>query len=370
MKTNKNLIVVTFALLLLASCKKDGQMLTVINEDGTCMRELTKHVSPRFLIESDIYPENGQEIKMKDWEQTWSFMGDETRYPLPMTQEQYDSLQREYPDKHLPDSILKHYRREFNSVEEMSQNLPHRNYLNVESSFKKRFKWFYTDIEFKETYSYFTKDSVYYFRIPLDRFISADSASYWFTGQPDLSQKRSGSELKEMLDEIEGKISKWVNANLFAETYDMIVMNYDSIKNPPVSKEKFIAMRDTLAMNPDVLNHIPFENGNKFAQVVNDYYKSDAYASWFNDSIPEQYTSYGQVMGLFLDYDLVMPGKVTDVGMGLYDGEVIHYRLTGERLIPGPYTFSATSRVTNVWAFIVTFLVIILAVGSFFYIQK
>ena len=370
MKTNKNLIVVTFALLLLASCKKDGQMLTVINEDGTCMRELTKHVSPRFLIESDIYPENGQEIKMKDWELTWSFIGDETRYPLPMTQEQYDSLQREYPDEYLPDTILKHYRRKFNSVEEMSQNLPHRNYLNVESSFKKHFKWFYTDIEFKETYSYFTKDSVYYFRIPLDRFISADTASYWFTGQPDLSQKRSGAELKEMLDNIEGKISRWVNANLFAETYDMIVKNYDSIKNPPVSKEQFMAMRDTLAMNPDILDHIPFENGNKFSQVVNDFYKSDAYASWFNDSIPEQYTGYGQVMGIFLDYDLVMPGKVIDAGVGLYDGEVIHYRLTGERLIPGPYTISATSRVTNIWAFIVTFIVIVLAVGSFFIHKK
>jgi hypothetical protein len=62
-----------------------------------------------------------------------------------------------------------------------------------------------------------------------------------------------------------------------------------------------------------------------------------------------------------------MPGKVRDAGMGLYDGEVIHYKLTGDRLIPGSYTITATSRVTNIWAFVVTLLVIAIAVGSFFY---
>ena len=42
----------------------------------------------------------------------------------------------------------------------------------------------------------------------------------------------------------------------------------------------------------------------------------------------------------------------------------------GECLIPGPYTIFATSRVTNIWAFIVTSLVIVFAVGSFFYRRK
>lgn len=41
--------------------------------------------------------------------------------------------------------------------------------------------------------------------------------------------------------------------------------------------------------------------------------------------------------------------------------------MQGERDIPGAYTIAATSRVTNVWAFIVTLLIIILAVGSFFF---
>ena len=75
-------------------------------------------------------------------------------------------------------------------------------------------------------------------------------------------------------------------------------------------------------------------------------------------------------MSFGMPYDLVMPGTVTDAGMGEYDGRVIHYQLGGERLIPGAYTIAATSRVANVWAFVVTLLIILLAVGSWFYQKK
>lgn len=358
-------------LLFVASCKKDAQMLTIINEDGTCIRELTKHVNPRYLIDSEIYPDNGKE--MEDWEQTWSWVGDDTRHPLPMTTEQYDSLQRAYNDKYLPDTVLKHYRREFKTVEEMSNNLPNSSTLKVEGSLEKHFKWFYTDYVFKESFDYDTCQ-IYgkNILIPLNRFISADTASYWFTGHPDLSQNRTGAELKVFLDEIEGRISRWINANLFAGYCNFIAEEYDSFKDPPVSKELFIATCDSLAMTPTILEQEPFENDIKNTfQVINNHFKTDVYTfKGPRESTPKEYTIFGEILTIFLDYDLVMPGKVLDPGMGLYDGEVIHYRLTGERLIPGAYTITATSRVTNVWAFIATLLIILLAIGSFFYRKK
>ncbi|MBO6030387.1 MAG: hypothetical protein J6Q22_02855, partial [Prevotella sp.] len=55
---------------------------------------------------------------------------------------------------------------------------------------------------------------------------------------------------------------------------------------------------------------------------------------------------------------------------GVIEGNLIRYKFSGERLIPHPYVISATSRVTNVWAFIVTFLVILLAIGSFLYRRR
>ena len=134
-----------------------------------------------------------------------------------------------------------------------------------------------------------------------------------------------------------------------------------------------MALRDTLAVSPAILNMEPFDQDGKiFKQVINDYYQSDAFTSWANlrDSLDRHYSKYSHILALSTAYDLVMPGKVTDAGMGTYDGQVIHYKLTGERLIPDAYPIAAPSRVTNTWAFIVTLFVILLAIGSFMYKRK
>ena len=87
----------------------------------------------------------------------------------------------------------------------------------------------------------------------------------------------------------------------------------------------------------------------------------------WDNRLDEKYKYYSFLVMMKPTLDYVMPGKVIDAGAGVIDGDVIHYRLGGERMIPGDYTITATSRVTNVWAFVVTILVVLLAVGSLFY---
>jgi hypothetical protein len=65
-----------------------------------------------------------------------------------------------------------------------------------------------------------------------------------------------------------------------------------------------------------------------------------------------------------------MPGKVTDPGNGTYCDGVITYTLSGDRLIPADYTITATSRQTNTWAYVVTAIVILLAIGSWVWRRK
>jgi hypothetical protein len=61
---------------------------------------------------------------------------------------------------------------------------------------------------------------------------------------------------------------------------------------------------------------------------------------------------------------------ILNPGTGIIKDGIIHYSLTGERLIPGDYTITATSRVTHVWALIVTILIILIAIGTFLYRRK
>ena len=374
MKTNIKIIAAMTLVLIMASCKnKDDRMLTVINADGTCSREYTFHSTQQWL---SIPPEEDYDsIVDKTWERSWSVLGaDSVRYPVPLTEAQLDSMQAQDLSKPLGNMLMVHVKKDYKSVEEMSAQIyrVERSHLvkvegiKASGQLEKHFKWFYTDYTFTETFA--NEDSTL-FPIPLSQFLSADTASFWFTGQPDLTRSLSGAEMKEMLDGIEKKVSQWSNANWFAEICKVISDHYDKVKNPPVSKERFISICDSLVMLPCVLDPKDSESVEEGFDLLHDVFQSDVYTE-FLQSYEGGLGQYGGLLSFGNNYDLVMPGRVLDAGMGEYDGEVIHYRLGGERMIPGDYTITATSRVTNVWAFIVTILVVLLAIGSFFYRRK
>ena len=372
MKANINIIAAMMLFVILASCgNKDNRMLTVIHEDGTCSREYTFHTTQQWL---GVSPDDDYDsLVTKNWECSISVLGaDSVRYPAPLTQAKLDSLQELDLSKPLGNYLMAHAKKEYQSVEEMSAHLykAERHHLQevenikANSTLEKHFKWFYTDYTFSETFVY---DGPALFPIPLDRFLSADTASFWFTGQPDLTCHCSGAEQKDMLDDIEKKIGQWTNANWFYEICNVIIANYDQIQNPPVSKERFSIVRDSLVMMPCVLNANEGEGlGDNITNLLEKTFQSDAYKQFLQTN-ESGFKQYEQLLSFGNNYDLQMPGTVIDAGMGQYDGDVIHYRLGGERLIPGAYTITATSRVTNVWAFVITILVVLLAIGSLFF---
>ena len=154
------------------------------------------------------------------------------------------------------------------------------------------------------------------------------------------------------------------------EICNVIIANYNKVQNPPVSKERFANIRDSLVMLPCVINadEEGFTSNGIFSSQFEKIFQSDAYTQ-FLQSYEGGLGQYG-AFSFGTNYDLVMPGRVLDAGMGQYDGKVIHYRLGGERMIPGDYTIMASSRVINIWAFVFTILVILVTIGSFFFPKK
>ena len=257
----------------------------------------------------------------------------------------------------------------FSSVEEMCEQTPLQlNGVRLRSNAKldKRFRWFYTEYVFTETF-YCVGDS---FKLPPTDYADKDAVSYWFTGQPNLLQGLNGAEAYEKLGNMEPAVTKWLNDNLFRVGFDFIVSHYDSIPNPPVSRERFIELQDSLvhfilAGEEDILTAQPEDK-------LREFFHSDAYALFFDEDNPlgeslnREFMNRLNIFWFNVPYTLTMPGKVTDTGNGMLqpDGTVF-YPFTGERLIPQDYTITATSRVTHIWAYIVTLLLILLSIGSF-----
>lgn len=378
MKTNRFYIIAAVLMLLITSCNDDSSMLTIINEDGTCSREMSFHPYPKDVMAPVNEPVDNDGLHFKsDWERTWSVVGDSTRHACPMTEAQWDSLRKVFPNSDVRSHILMHTKRHFGSVAEMSDSLTKvvNHLFKATASLDKHFKWFYTDYVYTETYTLTNIQQL--FPIPLDRFVSADTASYWFTGQPNLAEDLTGSEQKELLDGIESQISKWMNANTFDYIYTYIVKRFwKDIKNPPVGRGQFLANKDSLLMSPAVANMKIFDEPEQVAKILKDYYHTDAFQPIFSEDrhwdriLDHQYMSLKYLMWMKPQLNLVMPGRVIDGGMGKVDGNVISYRFSGERLLPHDYVISASSRVTHVWAYVITILVIIVAIGSFFYRRK
>lgn len=379
MKTNRFLFIAAAVMLLMTSClDKDARMLTIINQDGTCSREMTFSSDSQsvMLPLSEPINNNGM-IYRAGWLRTWSVKGDSVQHPCPMTQQQWDSLQRALPNQDISSKILMHTRQNYPSVNEMGDSLIRaaQDLIKDTASLEKHFKWFYTDYVYQETLSFAVIDKL--FPIPLDRYVSADTASYWFTGQPNLAEGLTGAEQKELLDDIEPRILQWFNACSMAHICEVIANeHYDKVKNPPVTKEQFVALTDSIVMTPDV-DKIDFGgNLDQVIKILEDFYHSDAYTPLFKDSdiwkmrLDEKQKSYAYLVAMAPQLNYVLPGKIVDGGDGMIEGNLIRYKFSGERLIPHPYIISVTSRVTNVWAFIVTFLVILLAIGSFLYRRR
>ena len=377
MKTNRLYIIVVAVALLMTSCRNnDSQMLTIINEDGTCSREMSFHPYPKEVMAQLNEPIESSCLHFgTDWQRTWSVAGDSVRHPCPMTEAQWDSLRR--PEENVSNKILMHTKRNYQNVGEMSDSLTSivGHLFKATASLDKHFKWFYTDYLYQETLTITDIEKI--FSVPLDRFVSADTASYWFTGQPNLAEGLTGAEQKELLDAIEAGISHWFSACTMSSICDFIAnVHYDEVKNPPVSKEQFLALKDSIVMSPTVRNLDLFCNISQVSKIIKDFYHSDAYTPLFSDStkwerrLETKYKSYEYLMMMAPQLVYVMPGKVIDGGAGVIEGNVVHYKFSGERMIPHPYDVVITSRVTNVWAFAATFLIILVAIGSFFYRHK
>lgn len=362
MKTGKVILAALLAAQLLAACS-DGeiQMTTIINRNGSCQRMVTFAADSAALVGSyDASAPMAHLLSDSAWDKTWCIKGDTARRPFPMTQEQYSEVRASLPKDCPSDTLRICAERRFVSVEEMGGTpllMLGDKPLMAQVSLKKRFRWFYTDYVFEETYPIQGQ----LFSYPLSKFVEDDVASYWFTGEPDLMQGHSPAEKKETDDMIEEQCDRWLVANYVAEAFDAVADDYDSLPDMPMDKSAYLTHRDSVI---DYALDCQFTFGDNIDTLFSGYFDSRAFEEAFASSkiekqLDDKLDDFVDLMGLKVDYWLVLPGTIRDAGNGVLEQGAVRYRLTGARLIPHDYTIAATSRATNVWAFILTALLLI-----------
>lgn len=353
MKTFRVYVIMLVSLLMASACEKQNVKLhTIVNADGTCTREVCySNVMTKAVRDSLWMPgKEGQSLPV----------------PECILIDGYKSTHTEVGEH---DTVTTTFSKVFESAEDMSKQIPLRlNGVRLKShaSLEKRFRWFYTEYVFTEAFDC-AGDS---FKIPLTDFVDEEVALFWFTGRPNLLEGLNGSEASEKLGEIEPLVDQWVNANMAVNCLDFIVEHYDDVVNPPVDRNGFVALKDSLLQlfSKNATSYSWDEVG---PATFEEMFHSKAYDMFFDDGHPcgqalaEKMEADAKLMWLSVPYVLTMPGKVIDAGNGALLGEDIVYAFSGERLIPQDYVISATSRVTHIWAYVLTILVFILTIASF-----
>ena len=385
MKTHTRILFFLAAVCALTSCINPDHMLTVINSDGSCYRIFSSNAGQDFMIGKDLANQNTVPISIDStWKITWK-LDDSTQIHtnFPLRQSEYDSIAAGMPSKMDPGThkiqlinptFQLTFRRDYKSVAEMANTFKlsesHAwSKMKVKYSLEKKFRWFYTYYTYKETYPKIKTN----FKTPIDSFMTKDEATYWFTGSPNIYKGMNGVEIREAIGSLEDKYNHWFNKNMWDMQYDLLLKNYDLMTAPPVSKDSLSLCKDKIF--DDKVNSNKDYNMEK---ILNKYFKTKAFSIFwtnkesalkkFEDNFEKlEFVSY---FGKEFDYNLCMPGRIIPKENVVMQGDTLNFRLTAYRMVYNDYVIEAESSKANVWAFIVSGLILALAIGSFWYKPK
>ncbi len=389
MKTFKPLLML-LTVWCLVSCTNNTEMLTEIRPDGSSIRLFSGSADSAFMTGDSASLARRFPVTVdSSWQVIWTYNSGEPNTLYPLSPRQYDSILSTYNPGEDPQKsdiginrkrhsafdvvITKKYR----SVEEMSRNFrfgASHPWSRVKStcSLEKRFGWFYTWYHFREVYPRIPTVHT----LPIEDFMTDEQARFWFTGTPNLAQGMNGMEMREFVGELEDKYNDWLYKSLWSAHYDAMLEQYNRISNPPVSRDSLATLRDALYSLGLKLSEDEDKSDPKVDMqlVLNHYFKTRVFSElwveddWMDsvqDTFEEQDVIY--MADKTFTYKLIMPGKITKSEGAVNHGDTLSWALTSVRMIPGDYVLEAHSKKANLWAFVVTGVVLIVAAASFLY---
>lgn len=369
-----------FAILFVVSCVNPTDMLTVINSDGSCYREFTANANPAFLLGDTTEKLNPFPVDVDTtWNLKWKFRDSEWFTQFPARKSTLDSIVKIIKSKDKSgvekekksDDFFVQVRKDFSTVEEMGTIFKLKrshewSSMKVKYALETKFRWFYTFYNYRETYPKIKTN----FGIPIEKYMTKDEAQFWFTGKPNILQGMNGIEIREYVGDLEDNYNKWFAYNNWNAEYKVLIDNYEQLKNMPVTIERLKLLEDTVFN--DCAKDLPDFDMEK---CLNKFFKTTAFSVLWNDpdgpmkkyekDFEEQ--DFVRYFKDAFNYKLVMPGKVTQPDNVAIQGDTLIWKLTSYRMIYDDYTIEAQSRKANIWAFILTGIILIIAVCSFFW---
>ena len=358
MKTKDSLILLLLAAFMVACNNKyQGSATTVVNEDGTCSRELTFQLDSAQLV-SGVYNADESMLRWdKGWQLTWGIKGDSLRHAFPVGLKAYQALSRQCRKDgcSAADTIVVYAKSNFASVEEMAKAttfIVGSLHITPRITFKRTRGFFHTEYRYEEVYP----QQRINWPIPMSKFFTKDEIGFWLSGTPDLVGGLNGIEIDDITQHLKTKYTQWLVANDFELTYQTILKNYSRIAAKAIDKQRFVALRDTLlreySRETDLTAIYMYKS-----KWFKNFFHSDVYSEILdNDTLMRE---VGMIERDFLALSMFnIDYKLTFLGA---DYPPTLSKLTGNRLMAGDVVISPCIIKKNLWAFALIGAVLILS---------
>ena len=332
------------AILAVVSCGTDYRMVTTLERNGKVHREVYDFENHRIGTGKKTM-ENPFLFNISDWKVT--------HFDDTVVSYNFFGEKREFRMKISKDA---------NSIEQYSQEIQcdeeNQSLAAPKESLTKKFRWFYTYYSFKTVY----KKLKYEIPVSIDDYLTKEEQMLWTQGDMSKLSLMNGYETNDYLSGINDKFTEWSARNCFE-------IGFAPIK-------KLTTKYDLDADKEDIYKAVRKENDGllditpeAICEVLDSFYET-AYFSQLSGSNKKIFDeadaqfSFLNYIGNTISYELVIPGKLLKTNAPLTHSDTLTWKVDGIRLLFEDYTLTAEYRVANIWAFILSILMIIIAIGS------
>jgi hypothetical protein len=340
MKTKSFKLIVSLIILLVVSCDEPETVVTnYVHPDGSVTRKI--------------------EMKSIDGDVEKRFKKSDIQVPYDETWTVKDSFEL---DKKGDTIWVKRAVKEYKNVAEL--NLDYKidsganKHFSRETGFERKFRWFNTEFRFSERI-----DKVLSFGYPVNNFLNSEELLYFYSPESLKNEKENSADslkYKALSDSVKYKTDNWTAKNLVSEwigEFSKLIaekadksMSFQSLKS---REDEFVKIVEKDDKQLDSL----WKNGILLKEFV-----GEANALKFKTEADSALTiATNKLLTEFHDYSvrIVMPGKLIGTNGFIDSSQVLLWPVKSDYFMTQPYEMWAESKVTNMWAWIVSGLFLI-----------
>ena len=241
--------------------------------------------------------------------------------------------------------------------------------MTPQETLTKHFRWFYTYYTYTGIYPELADKGP----VPLKNYLNESEQRLWFQGDDTAYRGMNGLEMKELLDRLEKKFYDWYNRSLYELSFEVIRPFIAEIDRGKYMS-RLDEVKDSLYLGYQPKDDDPDPDPELICQLLDTHYHTDCFSLLYKEKQQEvdkrfdEETRPIELFGAVIQYELKMPGQMISAITTFRDREYLVWNVDAYRLLAGEYSLTARSRVPNVWAFILTGVLILLGIG--FWIKK